>query len=264
MMFLRSDIQNKIIANLFALFRFSGAVMGVRPRLWLNSAAALALVGWLVTPASADVFGVSTGAQFAASPSPQPARLGKGTARRVAFSSDGKTLAVASSIGIYLYDASSLAEAQFIPTDAAVYDLAVSPDGRRLASATADGIVRLWDPQRGALIQMLEGHTDYVNGVAFSPDGQLLASGSSDKAINLWDAQSGQLSQTLEGHTLAVTSVAFSPDGRSIASASYDKTLRLWDVRTGRLLRAIEAHADPVLSLSITHKCLGDCRACYA
>jgi WD40 repeat protein len=161
----------------------------------------------------------------------QLARLGKGGVAQVTFSPDGRLLAVASSIGVYLYAAADLREVRFLPTDAPVWSVAFSPDGRALASGSADNTIRLWDAASGALLRTLEGHTGDVNSVAFSPDGRLLASGSYDKTIRLWDAASGALLRTLEGHTRSVNSVAFSPDGRALASGSWDGTVRLWGVR---------------------------------
>jgi hypothetical protein len=159
------------------------------------------------------------------------ARWGKGWASQVTFSPDGRLLAVASSIGVYLYAAADLREVRFLPTDSPVLSVAFSPDGRLLASGSEDNTIRLWDAASGALLRTLEGHTDWVLSVAFSPDGRLLASASRDNTIRLWDAASGALLRTLEGHTFWVRSVAFSPDGRALASGSWDGTVRLWGVR---------------------------------
>ena len=89
--------------------------------------------------------------------------------------------------------------------------LAVSPDGRLLASGSNDADIRLWDMATGQSLKTLTGHTNAVRSVAFSPDGQTLASGSVDRTVHMWDVCSGQALQTLQGHADAVVSVAFSP-----------------------------------------------------
>lgn len=116
----------------------------------------------------------------------QLARWGKRTVNQAAYSPDGRLLAVASSIGVYLYNAETLEEVRFIEADAWVSSVAFSPDGRTLASGSDDNTVRLWDVASGNLLRTLEGHTDWVRSVAFSPDGRTLASGSSDDTVRMW------------------------------------------------------------------------------
>ena len=108
------------------------------------------------------------------------ARWGKRWASQVTFSPDGRLLAVAPSIGVYLYAAADLREVRFLPTDSPVLSVAFSPDGRLLASGSEDRTIRLWDAASGALLRTLAGHTDWVLSVAFSPDGRLLASASDE------------------------------------------------------------------------------------
>jgi NB-ARC domain/WD domain, G-beta repeat len=99
----------------------------------------------------------------------------------------------------------------------AVDSVAVSPDGRRIASGSSDHTVAVWDLESGARIHRLEGHQDWVDSVAVSPDGRRIASGSWDQTVAVWDLESGDRLATL-AFDADVLSVAWHRDGRSIVA----------------------------------------------
>ncbi|MCJ1449092.1 MAG: hypothetical protein MMC23_009611 [Stictis urceolatum] len=105
--------------------------------------------------------------------------------------------------------------------------VAFSHDSTRLASASEDNTVKIWDASSGACLQTLEGHSDAVDSVVFSHDSTRLASASEDETVKIRDASSGACLQTLEGHSDYINSVAFSHDSTRLASASYDETVKI-------------------------------------
>lgn len=130
-----------------------------------------------------------------------------------------------------------------------VTSLAVTADGRRVASGGTDNAVRVWDRDSGKETAACWGHQQQVFAVAFSPDQQLLASGSADRSVRLWSSATGAELTALTGHSADVTSVAFAPDGKMLASGGADNKVILWDV-AGRQQRAVLPHAGLVRSVS--------------
>ncbi len=82
----------------------------------------------------------------------------------------------------------------------AVWSVAFSPDGQRLASGSNDKTVKIWDSATGKELFTLKGHAGRVMSVAFSPDGQRLASGSNDQTVKIWDSATGKELFSLKGH----------------------------------------------------------------
>jgi glucose repression regulatory protein TUP1 len=108
------------------------------------------------------------------------------------------------------------------PSDG-VTSVALSPDGRLLAAASLDKVVRIWDTETAQLLDRLEGHSDSVYSIAFSPDGKNVISGSLDRNIMLWDVCAQGRTTTrprmlFQGHKDFVLSVAYTPDGRCVRS----------------------------------------------
>ncbi|KAM0274353.1 hypothetical protein ACHAQH_007919 [Verticillium albo-atrum] len=92
----------------------------------------------------------------------------------------------------------SLSQATLEGHGHSVTSVAFAADGQRLASASGDKTVKIWDAATGACLQTLEGHGDWVTSVAFAADGQRLASASDDETVKIWDAATGACLQTLE------------------------------------------------------------------
>ena len=120
---------------------------------------------------------------------------------------------------------------------ARVQSVALSANGKTLATGGEDGTVRLWDVAgRRPLGEPLAGHEGQVNSLAFSPDGETLASAGDDGTVRLWDvAGRRQLGEPLAGHEGSVGTVAFSPNGETLASTD-NRGVRLWDVAGRRQL----------------------------
>src|SRR6185295_713734 len=131
--------------------------------------------------------------------------------------------------------------------------VAVSPDGTRIASASADHTIRLWDAKRGQAIgEPLEGHEDTVATLAFSPDGSRLVSGSADKTIRVWDVTTGQpVGTPLSAHGADVLTAGFTADGRRLMTGGFQPSLRLWDASTFQPIRAMDDNQE-VRSVAIS------------
>lgn len=179
-------------------------------------------------------------------------RDGQGTP--LAFGDNGQALITCSPDGTLVYwDVTTFALCASLDGlgrllaghEGAVHSVMFSPDGKTLASGSADKTARLWHVQTGALARTLTQHGNEVLCVAFSPDGHVLATGSQDNAIRLWDLGTGKMQRLLAGHRAEVRSVVFASDGRTLASGSPDNSVRFWDVHTGELRRTLTSSPQP-------------------
>jgi WD40 repeat protein len=168
-----------------------------------------------------------------------------------------------------------------------VHSVAFSLDGKTLASAGSDGIIRLWNVAKGTDIGQADGKAisrdrlshpfrqgpagtssfPYFLTLAFSPDGKTLASGAMDGTIKLWEVATpqrivtfrGRIEEvatlesivTFRGHTEEVRSVAFSPDGKTLASGEKMQAIKLWDIPTRRSVATLH-HPEEVNTLAFS------------
>ena len=133
-----------------------------------------------------------------------------------------------------------------------VIGVAVTPDGRRVVSASSDKTLKVWDLESGQELQTLQGHSNSVEAVAVTPDGRRAVSASDDTTLKVWDLENGQELGTLQGHSRFVRGVAVTPDGRRVVSASSDKTLKVWDLESGQELQTLQGHSDSVNNVVVT------------
>lgn len=118
-----------------------------------------------------------------------------------------------------------------------VRSISYSGDGKFLASAGADGFVRIWDVASGVQVRLLIGHAAAVNSVAFAKDGKIVASASDDKTVKVWDALTGQLLLTLSQNPYKYVAVAISPDSTKLVASyrgdPYSEYLDAWNLPDG-------------------------------
>jgi WD40 repeat protein/serine/threonine protein kinase len=142
-----------------------------------------------------------------------------------------------------------------IPHSTTILRVALSPNGRQLASVCWDGTLAIRDARTGQILHPLEPQTEHgrgvlVRGLAYSPDGRYLALARHDGIVRVWDAPSTQPLYTLKGHEGPASQVAFSPDSRTLASGGSDRTVRLWDMTDGNSLPVFSGHPAAVYGVA--------------
>ena len=144
-------------------------------------------------------------------------------------------------------------------SDDAILAVGLSKDGKKLAAAGCDRLVRVWDLTAGVahakLEQSIENHADWVFGVAFSPDGKFLLTASRDKTAKVWDLKAKESVATFPDHQNIVYAVAITPDGKYGISAGEDNNVRYWEAtdankKIGKQVRTSGGHGKAVLRMA--------------
>ncbi len=130
--------------------------------------------------------------------------------------------------------------------------MAASHDGREVAIAHSDNVIRRWNVATGQVVGAVAGHVGPVADLAYSPDGHWLAAGnenrdtSSDRTLHVWEVATGRLVRAVAAHRVVTMGVAFSTDGRRIASCGGDRTVKIWNTESGELATTLIGHTQPV------------------
>lgn len=199
-------------------------------------------------------------------------RIGKGyITGNIVFSPDSTRLAVASSIGIWIYNTQTGEELDLLTNNIGfICYIVFSPDNKTLVGSNGSEFY-LWDVDSGRLKLTISAHINDISDIAMSSNGNLIATcgDRKDATIKLWNSISGILMTTLEGHLDDVYNITFSPDGSMIASAGEDddrNTVKLWDVSTGELKSTFDSGKnawDMTVVFSPDGKTIGICKGIW-
>lgn len=139
---------------------------------------------------------------------------------------------------------------QLLDVDDSVLCLAISPDGKKIASGGCDRVVRVWNVADGKLEQAIENHADWVLGVAFAPDNKHLLTCSRDKTAKVWDLSTKESVLTFPEHQNPVFGVGVSADSKAGFSVGTDKQLRMWNATgEGKQIKVLGNHGDEITKL---------------
>jgi basic membrane protein A len=172
--------------------------------------------------------------------------------RDLVFSRDGARIFIVSDRGLKDLDIATGSVTDLI-TGNHLNGIALSTDGKRLATAGLDFKAQVWNMDAGKIGEvpvLTLQHSGVVTSVAFNRDATRLATGLQDGTVKMWDLATGNEAQIFRGHTDFISAIAFSPNGKQIASSSGDGTTIMADLPTGQTIFSLHGHADAVMSVS--------------
>ena len=132
----------------------------------------------------------------------------------------------------------------------AVWAVDTSSDGKLVATAGYDGMVKLWDMQSRKLKADLNQHQGWVRSVAFSPDGSQLVTAGEDGNVIVWSTLSGKAVTTVVAHKGPVTAITFSPDGKTFVTGGGDNLVKIWNALDGKEIKSLAGHEDTIWSIA--------------
>jgi len=167
---------------------------------------------------------------------------------------DGKTIWMASGGGddvAYLLEVGDGVQApengsvfKFEGHTDSVANVSFSRDGKYLATAGLDAVIKVWNVSDGSLVYTLDGPSESIETVEWHPKGPVLLAGCGDGTAWMWDVspKAGHALQVFGGHADAVNVARFTPDGSKVVTAGEDGTLRIWGPKTGKSLAVVQGH----------------------
>lgn len=186
-------------------------------------------------------------------------RIGRGWAQCVAFSSDENSLAVASSIGLWIYDVSNMNPIALWDTERGlVSTVAFSPDGALLATGNWDGEVKLWDIQTQRCVSKMKRFDVFenVSQIVFAHDGHRAAySGRRYGIFYIWDSRTWEqgekftIESVSEKGDSAFIPLSISPNGKLVACVTSENSFSLWNIEEGECIGNLVGHTDPIVAL---------------
>lgn len=192
-----------------------------------------------------------------------PSQWGYGAitaAKALAYSPDGKLIALAGDGGVQIWKAATNSLVMSIPTEAGeVFGVAFSPDGHTLALGGCVGlyggggpVLELWNVTTGRFIRSMNSRTSVIYALSFSSDGSLIANGGWDPAkIEVWQVSTGNQVASLSSGLSNVACLKFAPQGAILAAGGYGtNTLEIWNVENATLLHALNTSAQDIVSIA--------------